>query len=151
MSVTRSLSNKFYHELGKGSIKFDVDDFIIILMGGTFVFDPDNHGIYDDIDTDEIATANGYTQGAYELTVDTAWAQDNAGNKASIAWGNAAWTASGGDIGPVKAAVVLQKDAGTLLSSVIVGCIDFGEEITISDGVSFQLQNLGFDLAQGGA
>ena len=155
MAVTRTLSNEFKLELGKGNI--DLSDatagaFRVILMNDTFTFDRDTHGTYEDIKADELDTGNGYTKLDKALVADSAWAQDNADNKAAVTWENATWTASGGSIGPTGAAVVLQYDAGgaeTGDDSLIVGCIYFGEDITVTDGVSFQLQNLGFDLSQG--
>ena len=155
MAITRTLSNEFKFELGKGSI--DLSDatagaFRVILMNDTFAFNRDTHGTYEDIKADELATLNGYTKLDKALVADSAWAQDNVNDKAAITWENPTWTASSGSIGPTGAAVVVQYDAtGTVTgdNSLIVGCIDFGEDITVTDGVSFQLQNMGFDLTQG--
>ena len=155
MAVTRTLSNEFKLELGKGSI--DLSDattgaFRVILMNTTFAFNRDTHGTYEDIKADELATLNGYTKLDKALVADSAWAQDDVNDKAAISWENPTWTAASGSIGPTGAAIVLQYDAtGTVTgdNSLIVGCIDFGEDITVTDGVSFQLQNMGFDLSQG--
>ena len=147
MAVTKTLANKFFLELGKGTIDFSTDSFFVILMDDTFTFDRDTHGLYSDISTDELTSGNGYTVADYTLTADAAWAQDNTDDEAARSWENATWTASTGSIGPTGAAVILQTTA-TLADSVIVGCIDFGEDVTVTDGVSFQLQNLGFDLSQ---
>ncbi len=151
MAVTRVLSNEFKFELGKGSIDFDDGEFRVILMKAQedFIFDRDTMGIYDDVDDDELATANGYTQLNEELTDSSAWAQNDTDNKAEISWNNVTWTADGGSIGPTSAAIILQHDGGTAANGIIVGCIGFGEDITITDGVSFQLQDIGFDLSQG--
>ncbi len=155
MSVTRTLSNKFKFELGKGSIDFSAAGagaFRVILMKAQadFTFNRDTMGTYDDVDDDELATANGYTQLDEALVIDSVWAQNDTDNKAEISWNNVTWTADGDSIGPTSAAIILQYDAGNGGDdSLVVGCINFGEDITITDGVSFQLQNMGFDLTQG--
>ena len=155
MAVTRTLSNKFKLELGKGSIDLSnatAGAFRVILMNNTFTFDRNTHGAYEDIKADELAALNGYTKLDKALVASAAWAQDNVNDKATISWENPTWTAASGSIGPTGAAVVVQYDAGgtaTGDNSLIVGCIDFGEDITVTDGVSFQLQNMGFDLTQG--
>ena len=154
MAVTRTLSNEFKFELGKGSINFGdtgAGAFRVVLMNNTFTFDRDTHGTYEDIKADELDTGNGYTKLDKALVADSAWAQDDVNNKGAISWENPTWTADAGSIGPTGAAVVVQYDAGgtaTGDNSLIVGCIDFGEDITVTDGVSFQLQNMGFDLSQ---
>lgn len=147
MAVTKTLSNKFFLELGKGMIDFSTDSFFVILMDDTYAFNRDTHALYSDISASELSTGNGYTVADYTLTASSAWAQDNTGDKGAIVWEHATWTVSTGSIGPTGAAVILQTNS-TLADSVIVGCIDFGENVTVTDGVSFQLQNLGFDLSQ---
>ena len=155
MAVTRTLSNEFKFELGKGNIDFSdatAGAFRVVLMNDTFTFDRTTHGTYLDIKADELDAGNGYTKLDKALTADSAWAQDDVNNKGAITWADVTWTAASGSIGPTGAAVVVQYDAGgtaTGDNSLVVGCIDFGEDITVTDGVSFQLQNLGFDLSQG--
>jgi hypothetical protein len=153
MAVTKALSNEFKFELGKGSIDFSdatAGAFRVILMDeeANFTFDPDTMGTYGDVSTYELSTDNGYTQITKALVADSAWAQDDVGDKGSIAWENVTWTADTGNIGPTSAAIILAYDSGTAANSIVIGCISFGEDITIEDGVSFQLQNLGFDLSQ---
>jgi len=148
MSVTKTLSNNLKFQLGSGAIDF-TGAFRVILMADTFTFDRTTHDIYGDISASELATSNGYTQGSAELIVDSAWAQDDVNNKASVSWADYTWTASGGSIGPTISAIVLQWDSGTTANSIVVGEIHFGTAKTITDGVSFQLQDLGFDLSQG--
>lgn len=154
MAVTKTLSNKFKLELGKGTINFSSDAFRVILMEADDTFDRTADLTYGDgtgttVASRELATGNGYTQLTKALVTDSAWAQDDINHKASIAWEDVTWTASTGSIGPTAAAIVLQHDSVTPADSLVVGCIDFGENITITDGVSFQLQDLGFDLEQG--
>ncbi len=154
MAVTRVLSNEFKLELGKGSIDFSdatAGAFRVILMKaqGDFNFDRDTMGTYGDVSEDELDTEYGYTKLDKALVIDSAWAQNDTDNKAEISWNNVTWTASGGSIGPTSAAIILQHDEGTAANGIIVGCINFGEDITVTDGISFQLQDIGFDLSQG--
>ena len=155
MAVTRELSNKFKLELGKGSIDFSdatAGAFRVILMKAMadFTFDRDTHGTYGDVKTGEISTAGGYEKLTKPLVIDAAWAQDNVNNKALIDWANVTWTASGAPLDTTSAAIVLQYDANNSGDdSLVVGCINFGEDIDVLDGVAFVLQNLGFDLKQG--
>ena len=154
MAITRTLSNHFKTELGKGTIDFSnvtAGAFRIILMTTAYTFDRETHDTYLDIKASEITTAGGYEKLTKPLVASAAWAQDDVNDKAAISWDNVTWTASGAAFDAVGAAVILQYDAGGAATgddSQVVGCIDFGEDITVTDGVSFQLQNLGFDLTQ---
>ena len=150
MSVTKTLSNNLKFQLGNGAIDFS-GDFRVILMDDTFTFDRNTHGTYGDISASELAAGNGYTVEGELLVVDSAWAQDNANNQATVSWADVTWTADAGSIGPTISAVVLQWDGVDAANSIIVGEVHFGAGKTITDGVSFQLQDLGFDLKQGGA
>ena len=154
-------SNEFRYRLGKGELDFSdtgAGAFRIILMQSkeTFLFGKDAHGSYADVKSSELANGNGYTQLDKNLVIGNAWAQNNTDNKAAISWDNIIWTASSGNIGPISAAIILQYDAtdpggdgaiGDL--SLIVGCINLGQDVIVADGLMFQLQNLGFDLVQG--
>ena len=154
MAVTRTLSNHFKTELGKGTIDFSdatAGAFRVILMTTAYAFDPDTHDTYLDIKASEITTAGGYEKLTKPLVASAAWAQDNVNDKAAIVWENVTWTASAANFDAIGAAVILQYDAGgtaTGDNSIVVGCIDFGEDITVADGISFQLQNMGFNLRQ---
>ncbi len=150
MAVTRILSNKFKLEFGKGEVDFSTDVFRIILMKDqdTFTFDRTTHQFYSDISADELDTEYGYTQITKVLDVDSVWAQDDVNHKATISWQNVIWSASAGNIGPTGTALVLQYDSDTPDNSLIVGAIDFGEDITAIDGVNLELKDLGFDLSQ---
>lgn len=147
MAVTREVSNKFKLEQGKGSVDFGTDEFRVILMQDldTFTFDKDLHGTYGDLSASELAEGYGYAQLDKILDVDEVWQQDNVNDKAYLTWLNPTWTASGGSIGPTSAAVVVQYNSVTPADSLVVGCISFGEDITVTDGISFQVQLMGFE------
>jgi len=146
MAIVITIPNKFKTELGKGSVDFSSDTFKMILMGSGFVFDPDTDGTYADISADEITSAGGYTVGGTALTVDSAWAQDNANDKATIAWNNCTFTASGADYDTFCAGVIVHTiDSTTDTTDLVVCCIAIGTDIDVTDGLSFIFQTLGYD------
>ena len=147
--AVKTLSNNFKFEQGRGNIDFANNNFRAILMTDTFDFDRTVHGTYGDLgEGDELSTGNGYTEGGKQLTVESAWARDDVNHKATIAWANEVWTATGGELGPVGGALVLQWDGTTEANSIVVGEIKFAEAITVADGASLRLDNLGYDTKQ---
>lgn len=151
MSVTKTLSNEFVFEFGRGTVSFDDEYavFKLILLDDEFVFDRTSHDRYSDVSASELATDHGYTQEGEVLVASAAWARDDVNHKATIEWEHVSITASEGAIGPSNAAIVLLYDSLSPEDSLVVGCIDFGDPITVPDGLTLQLQNLGFDLLQG--
>jgi len=146
MAVTLTVSNKFKYEMGIESVDLSSDTCKVILMESGFVYDKDVDGTYAQVSTEEITTAGAYTAGGYALTVDSAWAQDNANDKAAITWVDKTFTASGAAFDTFCAAIIiLSVDATTDSTDVIIGCIEFGQDIDVADGNSFQLQDLGYD------
>ena len=159
MSVTRTLSNHFKAQMGAGAVDFSnsaAGAFRVILMDDVFAFDRTTHDTYADVKASELATLNGYTRLDKALVIGSAWAKDDVSNNAEVAWDNVMWTAAGGSFGPTGAAIVLQYDPGDAGGtgdvgddSLVIGCIDFGQDYTLDEFVSFQLQDIGFVLAQG--
>ena len=140
--ATLTVPNEFKYEMGIGAVDFSSDAFKVALMATGFTFDPDTHGTWADVSASELAGGSGYTAGGADLTASSAWAQDNTNDRASVSWNNVTWTASGGDIGPFAAAIVYDSTHG---SNVIVGCIAFDSDVTVSDGNDFTLEDLGYD------
>lgn len=134
------LSNKIKFELGKAGIDFTSDTFKVALMDILFVFDPDTHGTFADVSASEIASTGAYVAGT--LTVETAWNQDNDNDRAYLEWNNYTFSAVGANMETFGSAIVYDD---THADKVIVGCIDFDTDIAVSDGNSFQLQDLGYD------
>lgn len=141
MAITRSIPNEFLFESGKSAIDFSNDDFKVILMASGFTFNPDTHGTYSDVSASEIDNSGGYTVGGYALVESSAWAQNNTDNTAEIAWADHTFTASGAAFDAFCAAIIYDD---THASDVIVACIALGQDISLADGSSFQLQDLGF-------
>lgn len=143
MAVTRSVPNELKFKLGKGEVDFSADVFKIILMKVGFVFDKDTHGTLADITANQIATGFGYTQDDKTLVAGTAWKQDDDVDMGTVSWADATWTAADGDIEDFIGAAIIDT---THIDNLIVGYIAFGETVTVTDGNSFTIQQLGFDL-----
>ena len=122
--------NHIKYLLATKAISFAADAFKIILMQTGFVFDKDNHEEYADVVGNELATANGYTQGAKALA-GVAVTEDDVDDRCEIVWSNVTWTASGGAIGPASGAIIYDD---TVANDPIVGYIDFGGDQTQPDG-----------------
>lgn len=142
MAVTRTVSNKWKYEMGLGSVDISSDTFKVILMESAFVYDQDTHGLYSDVSGSEITDTGGYTVGGETLTAATAWAQDNTNDRARVSWQDKTFTAGTAAFDTFCAACILDT---THASSVVVGCIEFGEDIDVSAGNSFQLQDLAYN------
>jgi hypothetical protein len=142
MAITKTISNRFKLELGKATINFTSDVFKAIIMADGFTFNPDTHGTLAAVVASVITSAGGYTEKT--LAVDTAWNQDNTNDIAFVDWENVTWTASGGNFDDFIGVIVYDDSHA---DDVVVGCIDLGQIISVIDGNSFQLQNIGFELA----
>lgn len=138
MAIISTLSNHYKKELMDGNIDFGSDTFRMILMDNTFAFDRDSHATYSDVSADELSSGNGYALSG-ELLISGELTEDDANDRGRMTWGNATWTASGGDIGPTGAAVIIDF---TSADDTVVGCIDYGADYTIATGSSLQLQSL---------
>ena len=137
-----SLSNRFKYEQGLGTNDFSSDTYKIMLMAAGFSFDPDAHGTKADVAASEISSNGGYTE--QTLAVNSAWVQDNTNDKGALTWNNVTWTASGAAFDNFRAAIIYND---THASDIIVGCIDFETDLSVPDGLTFQVQNLGFEAA----
>ncbi|RLB92210.1 MAG: hypothetical protein DRH26_06795 [Deltaproteobacteria bacterium] len=142
MAVTSTLSNHFKYQLYKGNIDFDTDDFKIILMNTTFAFDKDADATLADVTSDQLATNYGYTQDSKSLA-GVSITEDDVNDKAYVTWNDVTWTASGGTIGASGAAIIYDD---TTSDDTVVGCIDFGEDLSAPAGIDFQVKDLQIDL-----
>ncbi len=79
-----------------------------ILMNNTFTFDRDAHANLSDVADDQIATGSGYTQNDKTLTT-VSVSEDDANDRAQLTCDDPTWTASGGDIGPFGATVIIDE------------------------------------------
>ena len=138
MAVVCTLSNHFKYVKNTGGIDFSSDVFKIILMNTTFAFDKDAHALLADVTADQLATANGYTQDDKTLS-GIAIAEDDANDMFTASWDAVTWTATGGSIGPSGAACIYDD---TATDNPIVGCIDFGIDVTATSGTDFEITQI---------
>lgn len=142
MAVVNTLSNHFRYMLATKKIDFASDSFKIILMDAAFAFDPDTHATLADVAGNQIATGNGYTQNSKELA-GVSVSEDDTNDRAAVSWNSAVWTADGGSIGPSGAAIIYDDDTA---DDTVVGCIDYGEDITATAGNDFEIASPGVNL-----
>lgn len=141
MAVTCVLSNHYKAQKDKGLVDHSSATHKLILMNTTFSFDKDAHATLADVTADQLATGNGYTQNDKVLT-NPVVTEDDVNDKSKVTFDDATFTASGGDIGPMGSAIIYLDDTD---DDTVVGCIDFGTDYTISNGLSFQFQNIQID------
>lgn len=136
MAVISQLSNHFKYQCMKKEIDFSSDEFRILLMKDTFTFDKDTHSVYTDVSGEEIGNGLGYTSRGITL-LSGELTEDDTNDRGGMAWDHdPTWVASGGSIGPAGAAIVFDE---TSSDDTVVGCIDFGEDLTATDGTSLQI------------
>lgn len=141
MAITKTVSNKVKYELGLATINFSTHTFKAMLMDTSFTYNQDSHNQVSDISSDEITSAGGYARAT--LAVKTAWNQNNTDNKGIVEWNDVSFTASGASFDDFVAVIIFDD---THANDVIIGCIALGQTLSVADGNSFQLQNIGFEL-----
>lgn len=124
-------ANIFGGEAGGDTFAIDylTDTIKVALCTTTYTPDPDTHETYSDV-TNELATANGYTNGGYTLASKTA-TYSAASNKTVFDAADPTWTASGGSL--VFRYAVFYKSTGVAGTSPLIGYLDFATQ-TITDG-----------------
>jgi hypothetical protein len=143
MAVVSTLSNHFKYQLLSGNIDFDDDVFKIILMNTTFAFDKDADATLADVTSDQLDTGNGYTKND-KVLANVSVTEDDVNDMATVTWDSVAWTASGGSIGPTGAAIIYDDSTG---DDTVVGCIDFGEDLTITSTNTLTIKDIEVDLS----
>ena len=141
MSVISTISNHWKYQLGKKLVDVSGDIFKIILMDAAFAFDKDVHATLADViasPTEEIATGYGYTRQDKEVSGGS-WAENDTNDDGERTFSNVSWTANGGAIGPTGCAVIYDDSSA---DKTVVGCIDFGTDVTVPDGSTLQIQNI---------
>ena len=141
--MANQIANVFKRALLLAEVDIDTDVFKIALMNSAFLFDRDAYEEYADISASELATGFGYTAGGLTLSGVTV-TRDDASDRTDVTWDNPAWSASGGDIGPTRGAIIYDD---THANNIIVGYIDFGAPFTQSDGGSAAINTVTLRLA----
>lgn len=132
--ATFTFFDEFKKYIGDGTIDLDTHSFKWALSntaptaGTNTVF----------ADITEIAAGNGYTAAGAVLTAVT-WAETGAGTGIwQFSAADLTWTASGGSIGPFRYPI-LYDDTPTSPADPLVGYLDYGTAITITDLNSFTI------------
>ena len=144
--MASTASNKVKYLLAKKAIDFSADSFKIILMASGFTFNKDTHHGYADVSASELSTGYGYTINTKVLT-GVAVTEDDTDDRTEVTWANAAWTASGGSIGPTPGAIIFDDTVTTPTADPIIGYIDFGGNQTQVDGGIATVSNIEFRIA----
>jgi hypothetical protein len=137
MAVTAVLSNHAKFQLLYGNVNFSGDTFKGALMDNSFTFDKDTHATFANCIANEVAAGNGYTASG-ETLLSGELTEDDTNDRGNMSWGNITWTAAGGDIGPT-AGMILFDDTSS--DDTVVGYINFGQDITVLNGSSLQVQS----------
>ena len=142
MAVVATLSNHFKYLVNTKAIDFDNDVFKIILMNTTFAFNKDTHALLADVTADQLATGSGYTQDDKALGATTT-AENDTDDRFDASWAAVTWTAASGSIGPSGAAIIFDD---TATDNPVVGCIDFGVDVTAVDGTDFEISSIAYRM-----
>lgn len=134
----------FFHEfkkyLGDGTIDLDTHTFKVMLSNAAPTVDTDTVAA----NITEISAGNGYSAGGGTLTSVT-WSETGSGTGIwRFSAADLTWTASGGPFGALRYFVVYD-DTPTSPADPLVGYVDYGSSITITDGNS-----LTFDIGASG-
>jgi len=128
--ATFTFFDEFKKFLGDGTIDLDSHTF-----GAALTNSAPNGGTNTVLaDITQISAGNGYSTGGQSLTSVT-WTETGSGT--GIWRWNAAdftWTASGGSIGPFRYIIFFDDTAA---SDELVGYLDYGTNLTITDGNAF--------------
>lgn len=122
------IPHKFEQVKGTGAINFSSDTFKWALFTSSATVSPDVAGL-SDLGANQVANGNGYTTGGVPVAVTNT--SDDANNRTVIDSANPSWTASGGNIGPFRYAVLYDD---THASDQIAYILDLGADVTIVNG-----------------
>ena len=128
--------NKFHEYRGDGTIDLDDDTFKVILVASGYTPSTSGHSTYADI-TNELSTANGYTNGGQSLTSVT-WTES--GGTATFDAANPSWTASGGAI-TARYAVIYDDTPSSPANPLVAYCLldNSPADVTANDGAAFTI------------
>lgn len=123
--------------MSDGTFDMDADTFKVTLHTNTYTPNIATQSVYADL-TNELTTANGYTNGGLTLSSVT-WSKS--GSTTTFDAGDFTWTAAGGSIGPFRKAVIRKSGtANTHVDPLIAYCILDSADITITDTSVFTIQ-----------
>lgn len=122
--------NGFREYVGDGTVDMDNDTFKVQLHSSTYTPNAETHDTTTDL-SNEVANGNGYTTGGATLGSVT-WTKST--TTVTFDSADPTWTASGGNIGPARYAVINDTTANKLIAYC-----DLGEDVTTLDGNTLTL------------
>jgi hypothetical protein len=125
MAVTFSFYNSYKQDILLGNIDWETDAINVSLHTSAYVLSIDNHSYFNDL-SNEISSAN-YTAGGTQLS-GIGTIQDNTGDRGMVSASDLLWE----DISATVRYAILYKDTGVASTSPLIGCINFGENKTMS-------------------
>ena len=126
-AATITFYNNFREDIADGSIDLDNDTFKVALLASGYTPNVETHVAYSDL-TNELATANGYTQDDKALE-GVEWTRSTTSVKFDA--DDVVWTASGGSI--VARYAVIYSDTGEELVAYVL--LDSAPaDVTATDG-----------------
>lgn len=135
MAVTVTHSFQYILENYRKEHDLENDTLKMILMADGFTFDPETHATYADVSGDEIADGNGYTSGG-ETISNVAASINTTDSQVEVSADNVTYTASGGSIPAVNAAIVYNSSHA---DDTVVLCIEFDASYETPDGQLLQV------------
>lgn len=130
--ATFTFFDEFKKYLGDGTIDLDTHAFKAELTNTA----PTTGTNTVKADITEISAGNGYTAGGATLASVT-WAETGSGTGVwQFTCADITWTASGGSIGPFRY-VVFYDDTPSSPADPLVGLLDYGSAVTVTDGNTF--------------
>jgi len=127
MTVTTKWYGLASKHLAEGSIDWVNDDVMLMLTTSTYAVDQDADEYVDDV-TNEVS-ASGYTPGGAEIT-NRSLNYNSATNTLSYDGYNVIFTITGTMTFRYG---VIYSDTGTTSTSPLIGYIDFGEDVSVTD------------------
>lgn len=138
MTASITFYQSFREYVADGTIDLDTDTFKVTLHTSTYTPNAATHTVYADL-TNELSTANGYTNGGATLGTVT-WTRSGATVTFDAA--DTAWTASGGSI-VARYAVIRKSGTANAIVDALVAYILMDTtpaDITTSTGNTLTLQ-----------
>ncbi len=130
-AATITFYNNVREDIGDGSLDLDNDTFKVALLSSSYTPDVENHAAYSDL-TNELATANGYTQDDKTLTA--TWVRST--TTCTFDADDVVWTASGGSI-TARYAVIYSDTGEELICYILLDSAPADVEAT--DGNTFTI------------
>lgn len=138
MTASITVYQSFAEYIADGTIDLDTDTFKVTLHSSSYTPSASTHTVYADL-TNELSTANGYTNGGGTLASVT-WTRS--GGTATFDAADFVWTASGGSI-TARYAVIRKDGTANAIVSPLVAYILLDTtpaDVTATAGNTFTLQ-----------